>query len=289
MQDAATSGAFAQNGSAAQSGDLVTVTVKAADQNGIPVTTADKLQISMSGSGTLTSPSTLLAGGGGVGTVVDNGNGTWTVTLAGGTAVFGARASTAGSLVLTATDESVAPQATGSQNFNILAGPVTGFELVDSSGQVASSESVTANIPLSLTLRPVDFAGNTAVPSQNYIVGLQGQASGSFRLSEAGANVQTAQVYAGSPVVPIYYVSGTTQSGVDLSATNWVSFPANAALTIANGASLTFGTSGGTLSDATDPANLSGSTFTAPQIGSGSDTIDYTVGGAVDFSFQVNW
>ncbi len=289
MQDAATSGTYANNASAAQSGDLVTVTIKATDQNGIAVPTADKLLISMSGSGTLTNPSTLLAPGGGVGSVVDNGNGTWTVTLAGGTAVFAARAGTSGMLVLTATDQSVAPQVTGSQTFNILAGPVTGFELVDASGQTASSESVTANIPLSLTLRPVDFAGNTAVPSQNYIVGLQGQASGSFRLTQAGANIESAQVYAGSPALPIYYVSGTSATGVALSAANWVSFPANAALTLANGATLVFGTSGGTLTDVSNSAHLSGTTFTAPSSGSGSDTINYVVSGATVFSFQVSY
>lgn len=289
MQDSASSGAFANNGSAAQSGDLVTITLKATDQNGVQVSSADKLLVSMSGSGTFTSPSSVLAPGGGVGTVTDNGNGTWTVSMIGGEAVFAARAGSAGTLVLTAEDQSVTPQATGSQSFNVLAGPVTGFELVDAGGQVASSESVTANIPLSLTLRPVDFAGNTAVPSLNYLVGLQGQASGSFRQSESGANIETAQVYAGSPAMPIYYVSGTTATGVDLSAANWVSYPANDSLTVANGGSIAFGTSGGTLSDISNPSYLAGSTFTAPASGSGTDTLDYTVSGTVVFSFQVNW
>ena len=289
LQDSATSGAYANNGAAAQAGDLVTITIKATDQNGVQIPTSDKLLISFSGAGSLTNPSSLLAPGGGVGSVVDNGNGTWTATLAGGTAVFAAHAATAGSFVLTATDQSVEPQAMGSQSFNVLAGPVTGFDLVDASGQVASSETVTANIPLTLTLKPVDFAGNTGVPAQNYVVGLQGQAGASFRLTQAGANIQYALVYAGSPAMPIYYVSGTSASGVELSASNWVSYPANSSLNVANGASLNFGTSGGTLTDITNSANLTGTTFKAPAGGSGSDTIEYVVNGATAFSFQVNW
>ncbi len=289
MQDAATSGAYASNGAAAQAGDVVAVTIKATDQNGVQVPTTDKLLVSFSGAGTLTNPSTLLAPGGGAGTVVDNGNGTWTVTLIGGMAVFGAHAGTAGPFVLTATDQSVAPQAVGSQSFNVLAGPVTGFELVDASGQVSNSETVTANIPITLTLKPVDFAGNTAVPSQNYLVGLQGQAFGSFRLTQSGGNIPYALVYAGSPPTPIYYVSGTSAPGVALSAANWVSYPVNSSLNLANGASIAFGTSGGSLTDTTDGSHLSGSTFTAPTSGSGSDTIEYAVSGTVVFTFVVNW
>ena len=289
LQDTATAGPYANNGSAAQAGDLVKLTIEATNQNGLQVPTADKLLISSTGVGTLTNPSTALAPGGGVGTVTDNGNGTWTVTLADGLAVFAARAQAAGPVTLAATDQSVAPAATGVGNFTVLPGSVTGFELVDASGEVASGETVVANIPLPLTLRPIDFAGNMAVPSANYIVALQGQTSGSFRSTPSGADLHGVPVYAGSAVMPIYYVSGTSASDVSLSANDWLSYPANSSLTVANGASLDFATSGGTLEDATDPADLSGLTFTAPVTGSGQDTIDFVASGVTLFSFQLNW
>lgn len=295
------SGTYYGNPAMAQSGDQVKVTIKATDQYGNVVQTADKVVLSTSGTGTLTNWSTAVLGGGGVGNVSANANGTYTVTLFGGQAVLAATAGTTGEVSLQATDESVVPEASGSAAMGIQAGQVAGFGIFDSAGNHATSESVSANTPSTFTLKAVDVSGNAAIPTMNFLVLPQSsQAGGQFRAgSPSGANLGATQgvlVSPGSGGVELYYVTGTSQTGVALTAPYWVGYPSGigqnstGALVVQNGGTITFSTnSSGSIADLTTSGNVSGTTFTAPTSGSSTDTLALEVGGNAVLTFQVSW
>ncbi len=283
-----------------QSGDQVRVTIKATDQYGNLVPSGDTILATVSGSATLNNPSTAVLGGGGIGNVVNNGNGTWTVTLIGGQAVFAANAGTAGVVSLQATDQSVIPDVVGSASFTVMAGQVSGFAMYDSSGVLASSESITANVPISLSLRAVDSNDNPSIPQLNYLAMPVSSQGGAFRVGSAsGADLnpmQGAFVSAGSGGTGLYYVSGTTQTGVNFSAPYWVGYSANTAHdpygnpTVANGTSITFTPSpGGSFVDVTSAGNVSGNVFTAPVSGTGTDTLELQMSGNTVLTFTVSY
>jgi len=296
------SGTYYQNPAMAQSGDQVKVTIKATDQYGNVVQTADKVVLSVSGTGTLTNWSTAVLGGGGLGNISANANGTYTVTLFGGQAILAAMAGTTGTVSLQATDESVVPAATGSAAIGIQPGQVAGFAIFDSSGNLASSESVSANTPGTFLLKAVDIADNAAIPTMNFlVVPVSSQAGGQFREGSAsGANLGATQgvlVSPGSGGVSLYYVTGNAQTGVDLTAPYWVGYPSgigqnsNGSLVVQNGGTIAFSNSAnGSLADLTTAGNVNGSgTFTAPASGSGTDTLALEVGGNPVLTFQVAW
>lgn len=281
----------------AQSGDQVKITIKATDQYGNLVPTADKVLVSLSGTGTLTNVSTSVLGGG-LGNVTDNDNGTWTVTMYGGQAIFAANAGTEGPVSLQATDEAVVPAVVGSAAITVMAGKVSGFAIYDSAGNAATSESVAANTPITLTLKAVDPSMNPAIPTMNFLTVPVSSQGGQFRFGSAsGANLGPTQgvlVSAGSGGVTLYYVTGSAQSGVALTAPYWIGYPSNipqgsgGALAVQNGASITFSTSaGGVLADVTAPGNVAGNVFTAPSSGSGTDTLALNVSGSTVLTLQV--
>lgn len=294
-------GTYDGSSAMAQSGDQVKVIIKATDQYGNQVPTSDKVLVSMSGTGSLTNWSTAVLGGGGIGNVVANANGTYTVTLIGGQAVLAAAAGASGTVTVQATDQSVLPSASGGATIGVQPGQVAGFGVFDSAGNLASSESVAANTPGMFTVKAVDVSGNPAIPVMNFLVLLQSsQAGGQFRAGSAsGANLGATQgvlVSPGSGGVALYYVTGTAQTGVDLTATDWVGYPAGVgennagALVVQNGGSIVFSTNAsGTLADTTTPGNVTGTTFTAPASGSGTDTLALEVGGNAVLTFQVSW
>ncbi len=296
-----TSGPYYQNPAMVQSGDQVKVIIRATDQYGNTVQTADKVVLGTGGTGTLTNWSTAVLGGGGLGNVTANTNGTYTVTLFGGQAVLAAVAGAVGTVTLQATDESVVPAASGSSTIGVQPGQVAGFAVFDSSGNVASSESVAANSPASFVLKAVDVADNVAIPTTNFLVVPQSsQAGGQFRVGSAqGANLGATQgvpVSPGSGGVSLYYVTGTAQTGVDLTAPYWVGYTAgigqnsNGALVVQNGGTIAFSTSvSGSVVDLTTSGNVNGNTFTAPASGSGTDTLALQVGGNSVLTFQVAW
>jgi hypothetical protein len=126
------------------------------------------------------------------------------------------------------------------------------------------------------------------------------QAGGQFRVgSPSGANLAATQgvlVSPGSGGVELYYVTGTPQTGVALTAPYWVGYPSGVgqnstgALVVQNGGTITFSTSSsGSLSDLTTSGNVSGTTFTAPTSGSSTDTLALEVGGNAVLTFQVSW
>lgn len=290
-----------------QSSDQVRITIKGTDQYGNQVTSGDTVLVTLSGSGSLTNPSTAVLGGGGLGSVTDNHNGTWTVTLSGGEAVLAANAGTAGVVSLQAVDQSVTPEVVGNASFTVMAGLVSQFSLTDTSGNSASTgESVTANTPIQLTLQSVDAAGNPAIPQMNYLVVPISTQGGSFRMGSAsGADLlagQGAFVSAGSSGVGLYYVTGTTQSSVDLTAPYWVGYPSSTAHdqsgnpTVANGNTVSFTPQpGGAIVDVTSGGNVVYSSanntyvFTAPGSGSGTDTLQEQVSSNTVLTFTVSY
>ena len=283
----------------AQSGDQVRITIKATDQYGNLVPTADKVLITPSGAGTLTNVSTAVLGGGGLGNVTVNSNGTWTVTLFAGQAVIAANAGVAGEVSLQATDQSVTPNAVGNTALSVVAGQVSGFALYDSAGNLASGESIAANSPAQLTLRAVDSADNAAIPTENFLVVPMSSQGGQFRVgSPSGADLGPTQgvlLSTGSGGSSLYYVTGSAQTGVNFTAPYWVGYPSgvaqsNGILLTQNNDSITFSTSAaGSIVDATNAANVSGTKFTAPASGSGTDTLELQIGGNTVMTFQVSY
>jgi len=296
-----TSGNYYGNPAVAQSGDQVKITIKATDQYGNLVATADKVLINSTGTGTLTNWNTSPLGGGGLGNITANADGTYTITLYGGQAVVAASAGSTGTVVLQATDESVQPNAMGSSSIGVQPGPVMSFNIFDTAGNLATSESVAANTPSTFTLKAVDVAHNPAIPTANYLVAPQtSQLGGQFRVgSPSGANLGVGQgvlVAPGSGGVALYYVTSTAASSVDLTAPYWVSYAAgigmngNGALVTSGGGSIQFSPStGGSVVDLTNGSNVNSSgLFTAPS-GSGTDTLALQVGGVSEITFQVAW
>ena len=300
LVDNTTSSSYYANPVVSQSGDQVKITIKATDQYGNLVPTGDKVLISLTGSGTLTNVSTAVLGGGGLGNVINNNNGTWTVTLFGGEAVFAANAGASGAVSVQATDESVTPNAVGSAAITVMSGPVSGFAIYDSAGNVANGEVIAANTPVTVTVKAVDTSDNPAIPTMNFLVLPVSSQGGQFRVGSAsGADLGPTQgvlVGTGSGGVPLYYVTGTAQTGVNFTAPYWVGYPSgfalnsSGAISTSNGNKITFSTSaGGSIVDATNAANVSGNVFTAPASGSGTDTLELSISGNMVLTFQVSY
>ena len=299
MTDNSSGSQYYTNPVVSQSGDQVRLLIKATDQYGNQVTSGDKVLVTLTGSGSLTNPTTSVLGGGGVGSVTDNHNGTWNVSLIGGEAVFAATAGGAGVVSLQAEDESVVPAVVGDASFTVQAGTVAQFGLFDTSGNPASSgESATANVPVELSLRSVDAFGNPAIPQINYLVVPVSSQGGSFRTGSAsGADLQPGQgafVSTGSGGVTLYYVTGTSSTTLGFTAPYWVGYPSNTAHdqngnpTVANGNTIAFTTTG-TIVDATNSGNVSGNVFTAPASGSGTDTLQLQVSSSTVLTFTVSY
>ena len=300
LVDNSTSSSYYANPVVSQAGDQVKITIKATDQYGNLVPTADKVLVALSGSGTLTNVSSAVLGGSGLGNVTVNNNGTWTVTLYGGQAVFAANADASGAVSIQATDQSVSPTAVGSAAFTIMAGQVSGFAVYDSAGNLATGETVAANTPVTVSVKAVDTSDNPAIPTMNFLVLPISSQGGQFRMGSAsGADLGPTQgvlVGTGSGGATLYYVTGNAQTGVNFTAPYWVGFPSGVsensagALQTSNGGKITFSTSGGgSVIDTTNGPNVLGNVFTAPTGVSGTDTLALSISGNTVMTFQVSY
>ena len=202
-----------QNASSlAQAGDPVEAVVYAKDQYGNPVAN-DSITLTFGGTGTfVANPSSSTAELTSTSTATES---TYTINSvsASGTVVY-FYAYGAGNVTITGADNSAPGSVSGTADMTVLAQPtVSAFALYDASGNTASGEAVSANTPVTLTLKGTDLFGNYTYPTVAYAVYVGTSSStGSFRLSTTGADVQTVEVPAGSSGVTVYYLDGTSGS-----------------------------------------------------------------------------
>jgi hypothetical protein len=114
---------------------------------------------------------------------------------------------------------------TGSASIDVIPGAFAGYGLFDASGNKASlGETVTANTPVELWLKPVDAEGNPTgqvFPTSTTVDLSSSSPTGAFRLSPTGADLTNGavSVSAGSYDVPVYYVDSAAGTP-DLTAIN---------------------------------------------------------------------
>ncbi len=284
--------------SLAQAADEVQMVVYANDQYGNAVSTNDLVKLSFSGTGSLVTATNGTAQpnisnpgtAGAPNTTSDPTESSYTATLAAGKATLYFYAYGAGNVTVTGTDESAPGSVNGTASMSVLAQPtVASFNLNDQSGNAASGEAVTAGTPETLTLTAADALGNTTFPTVAYAVYLQtSSATGSFRLSTTGADVQTVVLPAGSSGLTVYYLDGTsgtptltTPAFVEIGnvSSNTITFTPNSA-----GTNWSSNVSGATFAAGTGNAEV----WTFPSNTSGTANISVTVGGHA-LTFQVTY
>jgi hypothetical protein len=128
-----------------------------------------------------------------------------------------------GSYTLTVQDISSPSAPTGTVNFSVAQGLVTGFALFDSAGNNVSAattpEYIQAGSNAQFTLKPVDAAGNVVSADANYTVTLPvDQTTGevTWRTNLSGAGVSTVTFTAGQNAQTVYLVNNATNQTVSI-------------------------------------------------------------------------
>ena len=206
---------YLYNTQEAQAGDTVTVTISPTDSYGNPSTNGDLIQVTLPTG--LINPSSAL-------TAVAGEPGVYTATLPrSGILTFTATAALQGSYKVMATDLSVGTQTLqGDAPITVVSGAAVGAGLFNAAGQEVSANNlmaVQANSPVELWIKPVDAQGNAVIQgsaAQTFNLS-DGGKGGTFRSTEAGTNISSLQLPAGSSGIPVYYVN-STQGNYDLTA-----------------------------------------------------------------------
>lgn len=195
--------ALAHSTTTAEASDTVQITISAVDQYGNPVTNEPSSTVDLQLSGEGLVPQYVSAG-----TLTPIGTNEWAATLgAGGAATITATAEQAGVVGLTATDTSISGGSTGAANFTVLPGHFWGYQVVDSSGNNATTnnETVMAGTPVELIVAPVDEYGNETSLTASTTVHLSDGSDGTFSLTPGGSGISSFQLSAGQTQQVVYY------------------------------------------------------------------------------------
>lgn len=185
----------------ATAGDVVQVTATAKDLYGTPQN-LNPITFTASGTGLCANSNPTSDNCTVTQSATTNGNGEATVSF---------NAVSAGVVTVTASDSVSVDQPQGEAALEVSAGPVTGFDLFDASGNNLSltAGGFTAGHPVELWLKPVDAYGNPTVADQGYYVALD-QKLGEWRSSSGGSDLSHVWMNAGAVEESLSLVPSST-------------------------------------------------------------------------------
>jgi len=207
LQDA-TSGADSQSSSAAVAGNTVDATVTLKDQDGVPLTGAQLVQLTIPAGLSGANPS-----GSARPTDWTPGNShTVTMTLdlnAEGQATIPLQAWSEGSATLGVSVPSLQTPVSGQASIFVQPGTPTNVRLFQNGALIGSANPLTviANVPVVLSVESTDLAGNPVPSASDQVVALVGDNGGQFRLTPTGVPMSTVTILVGQTSVPVYYVN----------------------------------------------------------------------------------